>query len=517
MALNPERVFRVIREYKVPNERVRFGRTLFITRDEKLDVSGPDNTRTFRTKQAVTSFFSSDSEGYRAGSAFFEQQLNNVIIMARWNGNNEVLGTYAGTGTVASVADIKAAMAGNITFLGKTITIGASAFATDTSYSDIATTLQGLIQAAGAPFDAATVTYADSKFTIGGISQDPLDNKVGGNLYAALLGLDSGVSTGYQPAEQIDDFLARMIAEDVLFDFITLEYTGTDKTQGAADQTRIANFVKGRDIRFIAEFNENDAIGGVTPFSTGDGTSPAYVFSQLEIENTAYICDKTSTQDYKSVRFCSAFAGVNYFGTDTFLNAKLMPMPGAKPTSLTEDEADAVLAKRGNFFTKYGPNARFAEGYTCKPNAYLDSSIGMQWLAKALNDDLWSLRDRTPNLAGISGINKMHDALTPTLNAARESNFLTGGVLNEDSIAEYRDLTGDEDFDGRAPLGYILYTEPLSSRGVDDIQQRIAPDTYIFVNLNDPYHSATLRLIGREGGSEIEVSAGDDTEEEETA
>ena len=529
MALSPSRVYRVETEYIVPSSDARFGRTLFVTISAKsaidknnfFPVRGPRSVKEINSSLLGKSIFPRDeSENvYLAVNAFFRQQLNNSLLVGRWNNNTEVKAKFFGEGDInqdgTAIAAAVTAGAARILFMGRIINVAIAL--TDNTYAKIATALTSglnahadisgvavVITSSGANINELGILTDDNAFTaLEGAANSPEDR---GAKLLTQLGLDKGVSTGWTPAETIDTYLERLISENIEYDFVTVQYfDGYTAVQIKAVRDGLAAFARNNTQKVIIEFDETDKTGMIDIFSLGDVSSPGAVYARdNEVEGLICIGDKRKTRDYKSVRLASAYAGVDYYGEDTYLNAHLLIMGGSRPTELTEIEADALDVKRFNYFTKYvSAGDFFAKGVTLKPNAYIDSSITLQFTAGALSAAMWGIRRRYSNLAGISGVNKVHDAIIPVLEALRTNGSIVAGVLHRDSISEYRTATRNPSFEGEAPAGYLFFTDSLSARGPQDIKDRIMPDTIIWLNLVDPYHQATLRVIGREGGTQI--------------
>ena len=174
-----------------------FGRTLFLTVDDTLGVSGADRVQTFASMDDVAAVFEPDSKPYKAAAIYFQQEpYPRNLLVARWvadakptvitgrtpasldaiRGRATVVtgtGTVAepvnfygretavtGTGTVASLATLQGITAGTVTFLGQTVT--GIDFSGATDLDGVASVLQTDLRATNASDLAAVEVEYDS-------------------------------------------------------------------------------------------------------------------------------------------------------------------------------------------------------------------------------------------------------------------------------------------------------------------------------------------------------------------
>ena len=174
-----------------------FGRTLFLTVDDTLGVSGADRVQTFASMDDVAAVFEPDSKPYKAAAIYFQQEpYPRNLLVARWvadakptvitgrtpasldaiRGRATVVtgtGTVAepvnfygretavtGTGTVASLATLQGITAGTVTFVGQTVT--GIDFSGATDLDGVASVLQTDLRATNASDLAAVEVEYDS-------------------------------------------------------------------------------------------------------------------------------------------------------------------------------------------------------------------------------------------------------------------------------------------------------------------------------------------------------------------
>ena len=176
-----------------------FGRTLFLSTDDTLGVSGADRVQAFASMDGVAAVFEPDSKPYKAAAIYFQQEpYPRNLMVARWvadakptvitgrtpasldaiRGRATVVtgtGTVAelvnfygretvvtGTGTVAALATLQGITAGTVTFLGQTVT--GIDFSGATDLDGVASVLQTDLRATNASDLAAVEVEYDGAF-----------------------------------------------------------------------------------------------------------------------------------------------------------------------------------------------------------------------------------------------------------------------------------------------------------------------------------------------------------------
>ena len=200
MSLNIGSIVRVTANI-APRGVVRrdFGRTLFLTVDDTLGISGADRVRTFSSMDEVAAVFAPDSEPYQAAAVYFAQSpYPRNLVVARWVADDKptvitgsepapldeirgratvVTGTgtvpalvnfhgreaiVAGAGTVAALATLQGITAGTVTFLGQTVT--GIDFSGATDLDGVASVLQTDLRGTGASDLASVEVEYDGRF-----------------------------------------------------------------------------------------------------------------------------------------------------------------------------------------------------------------------------------------------------------------------------------------------------------------------------------------------------------------
>ena len=116
MALDPRQLFDIQSEFAEVTETARFGKTIFITTDDTLGVTGGTKTREFVSFTSALKFFDDAnptsgptgsqvrtepvSEPAKAVQAYYKQQKNNPIRVVRWL-ETAVGSSLSGGGTLA--------------------------------------------------------------------------------------------------------------------------------------------------------------------------------------------------------------------------------------------------------------------------------------------------------------------------------------------------------------------------------------------------------------------------------
>ena len=159
-----------------------FGRTLLLTTDPTLDA-GAGRVGVFASMDEVARTFTPGSGPYQAAQVYFSQvPYPRNLVIGRWINTREparltggspraleqITGratVVRGSGTVETLANIKAIMTGTVTFLGSTAS--GITFASAADMDGVATLLQAALRGTSeASLDAVEVTYDGTQFVV---------------------------------------------------------------------------------------------------------------------------------------------------------------------------------------------------------------------------------------------------------------------------------------------------------------------------------------------------------------
>ena len=344
----------------------------------------------------------------------------------------------------------------------------------------------GTITQYSANLSAVTVEYANLAFrvTLAG-STATISGPFTGTS-ASALGLDMGQTRPYAPVEGIVEGVQAIMSTNNNWSTVTLE-SGIEETMAAAT---LAAWIESQQGKMLLLRSSDEQ--ALVP---NDTTSFAALRSESEYERTA-ILGATGT-DYRTLSLGAALSTIRLDRRDTFRTAKFFFLPGITPDLL--DAAGTQRAeldrKRINYYVPLSNTSIVAEGVMLAPNIWIDTQYWSDWFATTLQTRLFnllaSIRSVSQDLAGMARIKD-------TCETVCELGVANGGIsqtatTNAEIRASIQQVTGNIDFDGRLPDGYLVYVDSIATQPIADYNARLAPTIYIWANYAGAVHSLRIR------------------------
>ena len=386
---------------------------------------------------------------------------------------------------------------GNASVVWQGAAISGLDFTVVTSYTDVAATLQTGLRAAGTPeLNTATVAY-DVRLgvfmvTLGFDIFDGSPYQVTGHFVdtaqsaAAALGLvqpsGGAIAPGYAD-ESIEEAVAAVQALDSSWYFLTVDRD----VAGEQELLDLAAWVQAQPHMLALD------VSGPDTLAPEETTSLAARLSALELDRTFLVW--SAAPDYKALSMAARLSSVRFDGQNTLITAKFKSLPGTIPDALDRVGQLELDRKRVNYYTRFGPAAIFAEGWTLKPGTWIDVLYWLDWLVDRIQRDVFDLLHRANSVPLTSvGVALIEDTIERACEAGRRNGGIAPGRVSESLAHDIRQATGNPNFDGFLTRGYLVVVGAIDDRPQQQRDQRIAPPGWVWLKGSGAIHQIEIAL-----------------------
>ena len=484
-----------------------FGITLFVTTDSTLPSSNP--LQAFASFNEVASVFPVNSIPYQAGQVYFGQTTTPAnLLIGRWF-NTDYAANLVGA-QLPALSVLQAISDGAIVLNGAEVT--GIDFTSATSYTDIASILQTELGTAS-PTINGTVDFDSSNtnliFTnnIAG-STEPLtyaSSPASGTDLSTILGWTE--TTGAQlnlgvDMQTIEEAMQIFVDLNNIFYLITLDPTFND-TQTILD---LSAWVFDRDYFYYAESTSEQVL------NTGETTS---IFAQLFAEQSSRTAgdwnDPTSQSstlfsNYLSVSSASRISNsakqLNT-GLNVLINPKFKDRPLISPAILNTSQQNELDRKRINNFVPVGGGTTsqtvtniYQQGYCFANGIWQDVRIGVDWWVNAIKLAVLNLlleNDRVTQT--VIGQAQIVSALESPSQQAVRNGLLAAGQVSQIIKDQIITITGNSQFNGFLPKGYLIYPVDLSTLSEAERVQATLPPFFVWGKGSGAVNSIDINLF----------------------
>ncbi len=368
-------------------------------------------------------------------------------------------------------------------------------FTGDTTFADVAATIQAALQAvATGGFTLATCTYLNGVMTIkSGTTGDasavsvlaPVDPATGTDISGAayLNGTAATLTHGYLPTTF--DAELSLITEAARCSGRFIYAWDLDETyRDTADQELAAAWASQRVA--VISLTSNNPLA-YDPDTTSDIGS---IVEALGIYRKVLIWHDDADY-YPGMAIFALMLSVNYNGINTIRNAKFSDLTGI-PTSPIDVTQLTVLQSKGyNVFTAVGVSARtFRDGETSTaPQWYLDQLIGLDNYKEDLSVNLYNVWLRNPIVPfDEAGVLMEQDAIDQI-----NEKYVTNGFLGPRRVL---DLTTKEGF--RVDPAYSTVFSPLELSTAAERAARSGPPATVNLNMRGAINTLSVNVFARD-------------------
>ena len=402
-----------------------------------------------------------------------------------------------GLDTVDTTAGVDGIGAGSLTWHGSSISVD---FTGADSYDDVASTLQTALRAvraaARADLRSATVEFdpvgffrvrlgfdstSGDPYAINGFMADDAQEP------ASALGLDStsggGIVQG-QASEPIEDAMDAISGLDDGWYFVTVDSSITT----GADLLSLARWVQTKAHMLALDVVDE---GVLTP---NESTSLAAQLSALEQQRTFLVWSRT--RDSKALSLAGRLSSVNFEGQNALITPKFKSLPGTTPDIVTTAQKEELDRKWVGYYTHFGPDAIFAEGWT-QAGDWIDVRYWLDWITKAMQTEVYNLLrqhpTRVPQTA--EGLASIEAAIERVCEAGRRNGGIAPGRVSEAVANNIRLASNNPAFDGFLPTGYLVVIGSIADQLQIDRDARRSPTIRVWLKGSGAMHHVTIGLV----------------------
>ena len=402
-----------------------------------------------------------------------------------------------GLDTVDITAGVDGIGAGSLTWHGSSIPVD---FTGADSYDDVAGTLQTALRAvraaARADLRSATVEFdpvgffrvrlgfdstSGDPYAINGFMADDAQEP------ASALGLDSisggGIVQG-QASEPIEDAMDAISGLDDGWYFVTVDSGITTR----ADLLSLSRWVQAKTHMLALDVVDE---GVPTP---NESTSLAAQLSALEQQRTFLVWSRT--RDSKALSLAGRLSSVNFEGQNTLITPKFKSLPGTSPDIVTTAHKGELDRKWVGYYTRFGPDAIFAEGWT-QSGDWIDVRYWLDWITKAKQSEVYNLLrqhpTRVPQTA--EGLASIEAAIERVCEAGRRNGGIAPGRVSEAVANNIRLATNNPTFEGFLPAGYLVAIGSIADQLQIDRDARRSPTIRVWLKGSGAMHHVTIGLV----------------------
>ena len=403
-----------------------------------------------------------------------------------------------GLDTVDITAGVGGIGAGSLTWHGSSISVN---FTGADSYDDVASTLQTALRAvraaARADLRSATVEFdpvgffrvrlgfdstSGDPYPITGFMADDAQEP------ASALGLDStsgGAIVQGQASEPIEDAMDAISGLDDGWYFVTVDSTSI--TTGA-DLLSLSRWVQAKVHMLALDVVDE---GVLTP---NESTSLAAQLSALEQQRTFLVWSRT--RDSKALSLAGRLSSVNFEGQNTLITPKFKSLPATTPDIVTTTQKEELDRKWVGYYTRFGPDAIFAEGWT-QAGDWIDVRYWLDWITKAMQSEVYNLLrqhpTRVPQTA--EGLASIEAAIERVCEAGRRNGGIAPGRVSEAVANHIRLATNNPTFEGFLPAGYLVAIGSIADQLQIDRDDRRSPTIRVWLKGSGAMHHVTIGLV----------------------
>ncbi len=402
-----------------------------------------------------------------------------------------------GLGTVDITAGVGGIGAGSLTWHGSSIPVD---FTGADSYDDVASTLQTALRAvraaARADLRSATVEFdpvgffrvrlgfdstSGDPYAITGFMADDAQEP------ASALGLDStsggGIAQG-QASETIEDAMDAISGLGDGWYFVTVDSSITT----GADLLSLSRWVQAKAHMLALDVVDE---GVLTP---NESTSLAAQLSALEQQRTFLVWSRT--RDGKALSLAGRLSSVNFDGQNTLITPKFKSLPGTSPDIVTTAHKEELDRKWVGYYTRFGPDAIFAEGWT-QAGDWIDVRYWLDWITKAMQSEVYTLLrqhpTRVPQTA--EGLASIEAAIERVCEAGRRNGGIAPGRVSEAVANNIRLASNNPAFEGFLPTGYLVVIGSIADQLQIDRDARRSPTIRVWLKGSGAMHHVTIGLV----------------------
>ena len=451
-----------------------FGRGLALTLDSALSAGGSGKVRLFETLESAVAFFDAGSDALAAAQVWFAADPPPQGLYAgRWASTDVDTTLRAGTvPTVAATAAPLSTSNGSFVLNGTDVTVDLSSAST---YADIAMAIQTAIVALGGIFAGATFVYDTDRFVLELAGSDPIANGAFSDTdsttdtdIATALGMAASSNPAYAQGsltETVNEALEAIVALTtsgapvalMRADDVPLTYPGT----ATPTQPDIAAFAQAGPYLYGLLDTTDQAL------TTGDATSQA----ALAFTGTQGRVLPTYAQPGQrpNIAALAALSAQNLNTPGSIITLNGIALPGVQPVNVTDTQLAELQRKNTNVYTNVAGLPAFVGGTTARTGYWADAIWWLTWARNEIQLGVFNTLRASRRFTSAL----LNDSLLGVMErGVRNGGIMPGRTVPAAMKADIITTTGNNNFDGVLPSGYLVWIDPSPNDA--DLQDRIA-------------------------------------------
>ena len=470
-----------------------FGTDLALGTSNVIDVV--QRIRPYTSSSAVAADFGSTAPEYLASVAFFSQSPAPAgpFYVGRW-ANTNTAGLLHG-GSLSAAAQVLSNFTSvtngtmNITIDGTLVVVSGLNFSSAANLNAVASAVTTALGSHGSCVWGANYTRFDIISASTGTSSSVTFASASGSGtdVSSLMGLQStqgGYTVAGIAAETVESAVNTLITNSQWYG-LGLATTASVSTSdllsiGQIIESQVAGGVRSR--LFVITSNDSNILNAAAT------TDIAYLAKNAGLSHT--VVQYSSTSQYAGFSLFARQAAVDFTQVSSFINLDFQNEPGITAEFLTEAQYAALEAKNAVVFVQFnvnGTNAAYIKNTKVSNGQWIDTIVGCDALASDITTAVFNAiaqaGTRIPQTD--AGVTSLTTAVSGVCSQYVRNGFLAPGVWNSAPIGPIS--TGQT-----LPLGYVVFSQPISSQTSAQRGTRMAPPITVLVKLAGAIDSSNI-------------------------
>lgn len=247
-----------------------------------------------------------------------------------------------------------------------------------------------------------------------------------------------------------------------------------------ADYLAVAAYIQGAGVSHIFGVSSSDT-------QLLDGTVTTDLASKLKAAGYTRTFIQYSAVPFVAASFFGRAFTVNFNANNSTITLMFKKEPGVTPENLTPTQANALTAKRVNYYVYYDNGTAILQNGVMCAEAWFDEIHGTDWLQNRIQTDVWNLLYQSPTKVPQTdaGNALIATQIESGLIAGVNNGLIAPGTWNSAGFG----TLAQGDF---LPKGYYVYTPPISSQAQADREARKSVPFQVAAKLAGAIHSVDV-------------------------
>jgi hypothetical protein len=255
---------------------------------------------------------------------------------------------------------------------------------------------------------------------------------------------------------------------------------GAATPPATSDYQAVAAFIEGSPLTHYFAVTSQDP-NVLNAQSTSD---VAYLLQQAGYNRT--LVQYSSTTPFATASWLGRASTVDYEESDSTITMMFKQQPGVTPETLSDPQANALLAKNCNVYALMTDGTADLMNGTMASGQYFDVITGADWLQSDMQQDVYDyFRAQNKVNQTDPGVNAVIGVLTLNAEKGVANGYIAPGVWEGPPVGPL--VTGQT-----LTQGYFFYAPPISTQSPAQRQTRITPPIQAAIKLAGAFHGADI-------------------------